>query len=176
MGCSQRHHFDLVSRSNSTVHHANIGDHSAIGVIDRVKNQGPRWSRCITFWRRDSFNDPFQKLGYARTRFGRNFQNISRVTADNVRELGCIFLGLCGREVYLVEHGDDLQVVFHGEVQVRQGLGLNPLSRINQQDGTFTGGQRPRNFIGEVNVPWSVDQVQHIFVAVGSLIGQPDRL
>ena len=93
-----------------------------------------------------------------------------------MRELRCIFLGLSGREINLVEHGDNLQVVLHGEVQVRQGLSLNPLSRINQQDGTFTGGQRTGNFIGEVNVTWGVDQVQHIFVAVRSLIGQTDGL
>src|SRR5690606_9168129 len=80
-----------------------------------------------------------------------------------------------GRQVDLVEHRDDLQVVLHGQVQVRQGLRLDALGRIDQQDGSLARGERPADLVGEVDVPWRVDHVQHVVGAVDGP-GHPDVL
>jgi hypothetical protein len=50
---------------------------------------------------------------------------------------------VCRREVDLVDHRDDFQVVLQGQVQVGQGLGLDALAGIHQQQGPLTGRQGP---------------------------------
>ena len=47
-----------------------------------------------------------------------------------------------------------------GQVEVRQGLRLDALGRVHQQDGSLAGGQAPGDLVGEVHVPRRVDQVQ----------------
>jgi hypothetical protein len=37
-------------------------------------------------------------------------------------------------EVYLVEDGDDLEVVLHRQVQVRERLGLDALARVDDEE------------------------------------------
>ncbi len=44
-------------------------------------------------------------------------------------------------EIDFVEHGYDFQPGIHRQQQVGQGLGLNPLRRIHDQNGAFTGNQ-----------------------------------
>ena len=44
-------------------------------------------------------------------------------------------------EVDLVEDGNDLEVVVDGLVGVGEGLGLDALRRVDEQDGAFTRGQ-----------------------------------
>lgn len=46
-----------------------------------------------------------------------------------------------GQEVDLVDHRDDLQVVFHGQIEIGQGLGLDPLGGVDEEEDPFTGGQ-----------------------------------
>jgi hypothetical protein len=60
-------------------------------------------------------------------------------------------------------------------VVVREGLRLDPLGRVHQQDGSLAGLERPRHLIGEVDVAGRVDQVQDVGGAV-ALVGQADGL
>ncbi len=53
---------------------------------------------------------------------------------------------------------------------------LDPLTRIHDQDSSFTGGQRSRNLICEVHVPWSVDEIQLIAVPIIGLIIHANRV
>ena len=69
------------------------------------------------------------------------------------------------------------------KIEVCQCLGLDPLSSIDQQDRSLTGLQTPRNLVGEVDVAWSVDHVEHIgargrplFVALSHRPRHPDCL
>lgn len=66
------------------------------------------------------------------------------------------------RQVDLVEHGDDRQIVLHGQVQVGQRLGFDALSGVDEQQGTLAGGQGPRDLVAEVDVPGSVDHVERV--------------
>ena len=77
-------------------------------------------------------------------------------------DLGRAPLGVGGREVDLVEDGDDLEVVLEGLVAVGQGLGLDPLGGVDQQDGPFARGQRPADLVAEVHVARGVDEVEGV--------------
>ncbi len=81
-----------------------------------------------------------------------------------------------GRQVDLVEHGDDLEVVVDGQVGVGHRLGLDPLRGVDDQHRAFASGQRARDLVGEVDVARRVDQVELIVLAVAGRVGDAHRL
>ena len=85
--------------------------------------------------------------------------------AEHVLDLLGVALGLGGREVDLVEAGDDLEVVLEGEVAVGQRLGLDALGRVDEQDDALARGERAGHLVAEVDVAGRVDQVEHVVAA-----------
>ena len=79
-------------------------------------------------------------------------------------DLGGAALRVGRRQVDLVEHGDDLEVVLDGLVAVGQRLGLDPLGGVDQQHRPLAGGQRPAHLVAEVDVAGRVDQVEDVAV------------
>ena len=63
-------------------------------------------------------------------------------------------------EVYLVEDGDDLEVVLHRQVEVGEGLRLDALARVHDQQRPLAGRYGARDLVGEVDVARGVYQVQ----------------
>ena len=68
------------------------------------------------------------------------------------------------------------EVVLHGQVEVGEGLGLDALGGVDQQQHPFAGGQRARDLVGEVHMPRRVDQVQGVGPAVLRPVGEGDGL
>ena len=66
-----------------------------------------------------------------------------------------------GRSI-LLRTGDDLEVVLEGLVAVGQGLGLDALGGVDQQDRALAGGQRPAHLVAEVDVAGRVDEVEDV--------------
>ena len=75
-----------------------------------------------------------------------------RVDADDVLDLLPDALHVGARQVDLVDHGDDLEVVLHREVGVGQRLGLDALAGVDDQQRPFAGGQAARDLVGEIDV------------------------
>jgi hypothetical protein len=76
-------------------------------------------------------------------------------------------LGIGGGQVDLVEGRDHLEPPVHRQVGVGQGLGLDPLGGVDQEQRPLAGGQRTRDLVGEVDVAGGVDEVEHVGLAVG---------
>jgi hypothetical protein len=70
------------------------------------------------------------------------------------------------RQVNLVNHRDDLEILLHREMHVGHRLRFNPLGGVNDQQGAFTGAETPGNLVGEVHVPGGVDEVQLVGFAI----------
>jgi hypothetical protein len=68
-------------------------------------------------------------------------QHVVGGAADDVGELGGVLLRLGGRQVDLVEHRDDRQVVLERQPQVGQRLRLDALRGVDQQHGPLAGRQ-----------------------------------
>src|SRR5690606_3949222 len=62
-----------------------------------------------------------------------------------------------GGQIDLVDGRDQLEVLLEGEVNVGDGLCLNPLRRVDDQERALAGGQAVRYLVGEVDVPGGVD-------------------
>ena len=163
---SRRHHLDALSGRDVTVDDADVGDDTAIRVIDRVEDHRPGRLVCVADRGGDLPDDLLQQLVHADTRLRRDEQDVVGRAADDVGELRRVLLRLRGGQVDLVQHRNDRQVVLEGEVEIREGLRLNALGSVDQEDGPFAGGQRARDLVGEVDVPGGVDHVQDIRLPV----------
>ncbi len=94
-------------------------------------------------------------------------------------ELVELQLGLghvAGRQIDLVEHGDDLEVVLDGEIRVGDRLRLDALGAVDEQHGALAGGEAARDLVGEVDVAGGVDEVELVGLAVAGLVGDAHRL
>ncbi|MDQ1203685.1 hypothetical protein QE377_000044 [Microbacterium sp. SORGH_AS 862] len=89
-------------------------------------------------------------------------RHVRRVAADESREFGGVLLGIRRRQVDLVQHRDDREVVLEREVQVRERLRLDALRRVHQQDRPLARRERSAHLVGEVDVPGGVDHVERV--------------
>ena len=57
------------------------------------------------------------------------------------------------------------EVVLERQVEVREGLRLDALRRVDEQDRALARGERAGHLVGEVDVPGGVDHVQRVGLA-----------
>jgi len=69
-------------------------------------------------------------------------------------------------QVDLIDDGNNLQAVIDGEIGIRERLCFDALRCVNNQQRTFAGRQRPRDFIGKVDVAGRIDQIKLINLSV----------
>ena len=119
--------------------------------------------RCTIASRISSVPDPL---------LGAGEDGVRGVEADDVLDLVAHPLRLGARQVDLVEHRDDREVVVEGEVDVGQRLRLHALRRVDDQDRALAGRQAARHLVGEVDVPGRVDQVEDVVVAVAGAVAR----
>jgi hypothetical protein len=62
--------------------------------------------------------------------------------------------------------------VFHGQQKIGQGLRLDALAGIDEQQGPLAGGQGPGHFVGEVHMTGRIDEIEGIGDTIGSRIRQ----
>ena len=118
--------------------------------------------RPVALGGRDPGHDGVEEGLDPLARLGRDVQDVVVGEAEHPLDLGRAALGLGGRQVDLVEHRHDFQVVLHSLVAVGQRLGLDPLGGVDEEDRPLAGRQRPRDLVAEVHVPGGVDQVQDV--------------
>ena len=158
-----------------SVDHAHVGHHAAVAVVDGVEDHGPRRGIRSADRGRDALDDAVEQLLDADARLARDLHHVVGRAADEVGELLRVLLGLGRRQVDLVEHRDDLEVVLEGEVEVREGLRLDALRRVDEQDRALARGERAGDLVAEVDVARGVDHVQRVR-RVADLPGHAHRL
>ncbi len=85
-------------------------------------------------------------------------------------------LHVARRQVDLVEHRHDLEVVLDRQVGVGHGLRLHPLRRVDEQHGALAGGETARDLVGEVDVAGRIDEIELVVLPVASGVGDAHRL
>ena len=71
-----------------------------------------------------------------------------------------------GGQIDLVEDRDDLVVGVERVIDVGEGLRLDALGGIDDQQRALDGGQRARHLVGEIDVAGGVDEVEDVGLAV----------
>ena len=155
-------HLDALAGLEGAVDDAHVGDHAAVGVVDGVEDHGAGRGLGVAVRGRDGLDDPVEQLGHALAGLARDLEDVVDVAADEGGDLLGVLLRLGGGQVDLVEDRDDGQVPLDGHVEVGQGLGLDALGGVDQEDRALAGGQGAVDLVGEVDVPGGVDHVEGV--------------
>jgi hypothetical protein len=76
------------------------------------------------------------------------------------------------RQIDLVDHRHQLQVVLQRQVEVGQGLSLHPLGGVDQQQRPFARHQGAPHLVREIDMAGGVDQVELVLLAVLGLVDE----
>ena len=99
-----------------------------------------------------------------------------RVEPDHLLDLLLDALRLGGRQIDLVKHGHDLVVGIERVIYVGERLRLDALARIDDEERPFTGRERARHLVGEIDVTGRVHQVEDVGLPILRRIGEPHGL
>ena len=75
-------------------------------------------------------------------------------------------LNVSAGQIDLVDDRNNFQPVVDGEIGIGQRLRFHSLGGVHDQQRAFTGSQRTRDFVGKVDVPRGVDQVELVGLAI----------
>ena len=120
--------------------------------------------------RRDARDELFEHLGDAVAGLGGDAADLVRVLPDQVGDLLGDALRLGAGQVDLVQRRDQLEPGVDRQVGVGDGLGLDALGGVDDQQRALARGQRAGDLVREVDVPGRVDEVQLVGLAVLRLI------
>ncbi len=126
--------------------------------------------------RRDPLDDRLQHLEHPLAGLGRDRQRFLGIAAEQVGDLAGDALGLGAGQVDLVDDRDQLEPVLDRQVGVGDGLRLDALGGVDDQQRALAGGEAARDLVGEVDVAGGVDQVQVVGLAVAGRVLDPHRL
>ena len=160
------HQADGLTLADRALHNAEENHHAHIGVILAVEHQGAEGRIGIAGGSGQVVDDALQHRLDVNAQLGRDLGSIEGGQADDVLHLLLGLHHIGGREVDLIKHGHDLQLMLHGEVGVGQRLCLHALGRVHHQQRAFAGGERAADLIVEVHVTGGVDEVQGVGLAV----------
>ena len=120
-------------------------------------------------------HDPFEDLLRTDAFFGARAHGVGSIQADDVLYLGSDALRFRARQIDLVDHGKNFQIVIERHVHVGHRLSFHSLSRVDDEQRTLAGRQAARYFVSEIDVPGSVNQIELILFAVLGSVAQADR-
>ena len=149
-----------------TLEYADMRDDAFVRVVLGIEDEGAEWAVLVTLRGRDALDQRFEDLGDSGAFLGTGEDDLVGVEADDTLQFRRNALGLGVGEVDLVQDGDELEVLVHGEVDVRERLRLDALGGVDHQEGAFAGGQAAGNFVGEVDVAGGIDQVEFVLDAI----------
>ena len=169
---ARRHQQDLVLGLQHAVDDPHQHHHADVIVEPGIDDERTQRRIRVSPGRRHLGDHRLQNVLDADAVLGTGADGIGRVDADDVLDFGADPIRVRGRQVDLVEHGNDFHALLDGGVAVGHRLRLDALRCVHDQQRAFARGQRARHLIGEVNVPGRVDQVERVDVAVAGLVGQ----
>ena len=97
---------------------------------------------------------------------GAGQHRVRGVQPDHLLDLLADALRFGRRQVDLVDHRNDFEVVVQRQVGVGERLRFDALRGVHHQQRALAGLQAARNFVGEIDVAGRVDQVQLVLFAV----------
>ena len=122
----------------------------------------------------NAFHQVLQQLRHAEAGLGAHQGRIVGRDADDLLDF-MNDLGRIGRgQVDLVDDRQHLQALLERGVAVRDALRLDPLGRVHHEQRALARRQRAGDFVGEVDVPRCIDEIELIDLAAGRFVAQGD--
>ena len=123
----------MVALVQRTVEYAEIGYDSSERIEHRVEDKRLQRAFVIALGCRHALDDRFEHLLDALSGLARGEQNFLLLATYKVDDLVLYLVYHRGVAVDLVEHGDDLQILPQGKIEIRYGLGLDALRGVDHQ-------------------------------------------
>ena len=169
-----RHHFDLHARADGTVEQAHINDNALVGVVLAVEDERAERRIGVADRRRNVGDDALEDLVDVDVHFRGDLGGVLGRDADDVLNLLLDARRVSGRQVDLVDDRHDFKSGVDGEVGVAEGLCLDALRRVDDEQRALAGRERAGDLVVEVDMTRGVDEVHLVGPAVIGLIFHAD--
>ena len=170
------HHQDALALFHHAVDDAEQHDDAEIGVVPAVDEERLERRRGVALGRRQAGDDRFQDFRHVQSGLGRDQNRVRGIKPDHVLDLLLDLVGLGGRQIDLVEHRNDLEIVVERLIDVGERLRLDALAGVDDEQRALAGGERTVDLIGEVDVAGRVDEVEDVILAVVRAIFEANGL
>ena len=160
----------LVALADYAVFNLEIGDDSTEGIEHRVEDECLQWRLVVAL---RSWHTVYHRLQYilnALAGLTGSAEDILMLASDEVNDFVFHFLRHSRRHIYLVDHWNDFQVVLNSHIEVRDGLRLDTLSGIHDQERSLAGCDGTGNLVREVYVSRSIDEVEDVSLSILCLV------
>ncbi len=157
---SGRNKANHIAFAQYTIQNTVVHDDTAETIEYRIEDQSLKRCFLTAFRSRNAFHNSFD----TDAGFTAGQEDIFLFAANQINDLVGYFRNHGTFHINLVDHRNDLQIVIDGQIEVTDGLCLNTLRRIYQQQGAFACSQCTAHFIAEVNVAGCINQVQYVFL------------
>ena len=151
-----------------------IGHDALVRVVVAVEDERAQRRGGVRCGRRDAVDDRLEHIGDAGAVLGTGQEHVLARDGEGLLELAHDHLGIGRWQVDLVDDRDDREVLRHRQVDVGEGLGLDPLAGVDDEDRALAGLERPAHLVREVDVPRRVDEVEGVGPAVGGVVVEAD--
>ena len=116
--------------------------HDAPVLIElRIKDQRPWRGVKIALWGRNPLNDRLEHVDDTLSGLRRDAQRLGWIAAEQVRDLSRDAVRVGSGQVHLVEDGNQLEAGVDRGVGVGDGLRLDALGRVDDQQSALAGRQ-----------------------------------
>ena len=171
-----RHQPDFLPGLQRAVLDPHQNDDAEIGVVPAVDQQCLERRCGVARGRRQPGHQGFEHALDVEPGLGRDQHRIGGVEPDHILDLLPDPLGLGRRQVDLVQHRDDLVPGLDRLIDIGQGLRLDPLAGVDDQQRALAGGQGAADLIGEIDMPRRVHQIEDIALTVLGAVLQSNGL
>ena len=172
---ARAHERHVLPGRKRTVHHAHVGDDAAELVEHRIEDKRPkRRIRPLRLRRRDALHDCLEDIGAPDARLRADEKRIVHRNREDVLDLARDLLHVRARKIDLVENRHDLELRVLREVGVGDGLRLDALRGVDDEERPFARAHRAADLVGEVDVAGRVKEVEEVGLPVLRLVVHRD--
>ncbi len=107
-------------------------------------------------------DDRVEELGYALAGLRGDAQHVARLDTEHTLDLPRDPVGVRRGEVDLVHGRHDREVVLERQIAVGEGLRLDALRRVDEEQRAFARGEAARDLVPEVDMPGRVDEAEDV--------------
>ena len=143
---------DPRALADRAVHDADVRDRAAVLVVHRVEHHRLQHGVRIARRRRHALEHGLQHGFAVEARLRAAADDFVGIDRQRVLDFFLDFVDAGVREIDLVDHRHDRQIVLHRRVGVGDRLRFDALKRIDQQHGPFAAHERPRHFVVKIDV------------------------
>ena len=156
------HQFDRVICLHRSRNDTHVTNHAAVNIEHRIKHQS---TQCLVrrFLRRwNSLHNRFQNFLDTDSHFCAGFDRFLGRDGENLFQLPMDGGHISIWQIDFVDNWHDREALLVREMHVCHGLRFNPLRCVHHQQCPFARRETSRNFVGKIDVPRRVEQVQPI--------------